>query len=81
MRMPKRNVVLAAGLLLALFAATTAVTLTQEHDERTADFVPQPVVCAVNLLADAWNGSQAQALYCRWDGHVADFCANPSHRH
>ncbi len=78
MQTRKRTAALAAMATLSIFAATTAVTLSHEHEVSTSALVP-------HLVGDAfaawWNGSEAQALYRRWDGHLGELCANPSHRH
>ena len=70
-----------AGSLLALFAATTAATLSHEHEGPSSEFAPHIAVDAWEAVSAWWNGSSAQALYRRWDGHLGELCANPSHRH
>ena len=54
---------------LSIFAATTAVTLSHEHEVSTSASAP-------HLVGDAfaawWNGSKVQALYRRWDGHLGE---------
>ncbi|NNJ28170.1 hypothetical protein [Alienimonas chondri] len=77
----RTNAALIAVALPALFAATTAVSWNHEHEEPPPGFVPHLAVDALGVLAARWNGSAAQGLYRRWDGHLGALCANPSHRH
>ena len=74
MRTRTKTAIVAASLL-AIFAATTAVSLPREREK------PNPEPAPLAAVAAWWNGSAAQALYRRWDGHLGELCANPSHRH